>query len=156
MNTQQRMDGHCEAVTESGCKIWIGHVDKGGYGKIWFNGKCTRTHRVAFEVANGEIPQGLHVLHKCDVRCCVNPDHLFLGTNEDNIKDKVKKGRTTAGMMLGELHPGVKYTETQVLKVKSMLKLGETHSNIECTTKVKKATISKIARGLQWRHLNVQ
>jgi hypothetical protein len=66
---------------------------KNGYGKIWINGKTKGTHRVAWELIYGSIPNGLNVLHRCDVPSCVNPYHLFLGTNSDNIKDAFRKGR---------------------------------------------------------------
>jgi len=70
------------------CHFWIGSVDRNGYGIVSYNRKSTRTHRVSYTIYRGEIPNGLHVLHNCDNRLCVNPDHLRLGTNTDNIRDK--------------------------------------------------------------------
>ena len=75
------------------CWLWSGSVTSAGYGDIQINYKRYSTHRYFYMKAFGDIPEGLHVLHKCDVRNCVNPDHLFLGTNLDNIKDAMKKGR---------------------------------------------------------------
>jgi hypothetical protein len=75
------------------CWIWIAATSKFGYGRFLFNGKNTAAHRVAWTIYRGEIPKGMFVLHKCDVRNCVNPDHLFLGTQDDNMKDCAKKGR---------------------------------------------------------------
>ena len=65
----------------------------GGYGQIYVRGKLVYAHRLSWVWANGKIPKGLFVLHKCDNRVCVNPDHLFLGTNKDNMQDCVRKGR---------------------------------------------------------------
>ena len=80
-------------VDDEGCFIWQKGKDTGGYGRIKINGKSKTVHRVAYETLVGEIPKGLHVLHTCDKRACLNPDHLFLGTNNDNVQDMVKKNR---------------------------------------------------------------
>jgi hypothetical protein len=80
-------------VTESGCHIWIGSEARGGYGQIKIHGKKQLAHRVSYAMCNGEVPASLDVLHACDVPCCVNPDHLFLGSDSDNQKDSVRKGR---------------------------------------------------------------
>jgi len=81
------------AHRENGCVEWTGARFATGYGVFRFRGKNARAHRVAWTLANGEIPQGIDVLHKCDNPCCVNPDHLFLGTDKDNHQDKARKGR---------------------------------------------------------------
>ena len=84
-------------VDKSGeCWLWTAYRNKGGYG--WFNGggKPMLAHRFSFEQANGLTPKGMCVLHKCDVRACVNPDHLFPGTYKDNGEDMARKGRCMA------------------------------------------------------------
>lgn len=79
---------------QSGCWHYTGFINKGGYGTIGFRGnRCFLAHRVSWILHVGEIPQGLFVLHKCDNRKCVNPDHLFLGTIQDNVDDMYAKGR---------------------------------------------------------------
>jgi hypothetical protein len=80
-------------VTEAGCWLWLGSVGKLGYGLVKRKGKSFSTHRVAYELFVGKIPAGKWVLHSCDVRSCVNPNHLFLGDNQANVTDAVKKGR---------------------------------------------------------------
>ena len=78
----------------SGCILWLLRVDDGGYGWACFhNTGETRAHRVSWVLANGPIPKRMKVLHKCDVPSCVNPDHLWLGTQIENIADMMKKGR---------------------------------------------------------------
>lgn len=108
-----------------GCHEWIGGCFDSGYGLIRVRGKNLRAHRVAWELANGEIPPKLMILHDCDNPKCVNPDHLFLGDNEANVKDMLKKGRQPKGIRNGRalLNP-VKVSEIR-----------EKHANKECQPK---------------------
>lgn len=76
----------------SGCWLWVGGWQRAGYGHMHYNGEIV-AHRVSAHLFKGGIPSGLHVLHRCDVRECVNPDHLFFGTHSDNMKDCARKGR---------------------------------------------------------------
>lgn len=80
-------------VTDNGCWEWQGSRCKSGYGHVSYLGKIKRTHRIYYELLNGKIPDKLFVCHKCDNPPCLNPDHLFLGTNQDNMLDALKKGR---------------------------------------------------------------
>ena len=82
-------------ITSCGCWLWLAACDREGYGKI-FDKQTQKTvgaHRHAWAVAHGPIPNGLCVLHRCDIPACVNPDHLFLGTRLDNARDRAAKGR---------------------------------------------------------------
>jgi len=80
----------------SGCWLWTGACVDSGYGVIRY-GKSLRAHRVSWQIHNGPIPEGMGVLHRCDVPCCVNPAHLFLGTDGDNVRDRDKKNRQARG-----------------------------------------------------------
>lgn len=93
---EAKFESRIERVTESGCWIWTGLLSNVGYGKIGVGLKTYSVHRYAYETYIGKIPKNLLVLHKCDNRCCVNPAHLFLGTQSDNIKDMYAKNRFRA------------------------------------------------------------
>ena len=77
----------------SGCRLWIGANRPSGYGRVVCGNKTLTAHRVAWETFVGPIPPGMDVLHSCDNPPCVNPDHLFLGTDLDNVRDMIAKGR---------------------------------------------------------------
>lgn len=76
----------------SGCWLWEGGVNPSGYGVLGIVGRNQRAHRVSFEEFHGPIPDGMQVLHRCDVKSCVNPNHLYAGTSQDNANDRVKRG----------------------------------------------------------------
>lgn len=97
-----------EKVDRSGgsdtCWLWTDGRNASGYGRVWMGGRRGRaimSHRFSWELHNGEIPDGLCVLHRCDTRHCVNPAHLFLGTKADNIADMLNKGRQPRGATHG-------------------------------------------------------
>ena len=103
----------------SGCWLWTCSVNKRGYGKL-FGVKKARVgkqsemaHRVSYQIYKGEIPEGLLVCHTCDNPCCVNPEHLFVGTHKDNYDDMRRKNRhTLPPLHSGETHPTAKYGES--------------------------------------------
>jgi hypothetical protein len=89
---RQRFDACVMPEPMSGCWLWIGTVLTTGYGQIYDHPRRRAAHRISWELHRGEIPHGLCVCHKCDVRSCVNPDHLWLGTHQDNNVDRARKG----------------------------------------------------------------
>jgi len=84
------------ATASSGCLEWTGRRDKDGYGRFWLADRMEQAHRVSWRLHSGAIPVGLSVLHSCDNPPCVNPAHLFLGTQADNVGDMIQKGRRVA------------------------------------------------------------
>jgi hypothetical protein len=108
---------------DSSCWIWNASYNGEGkrYGQIKVNNKMIKAHRVSYELFKGVIPEGKYVLHKCDNGHCVNPDHLFLGDQFDNMQDCVRKGRHANGK--GSLNNNSKLLETDVLFIKQNCKL---------------------------------
>ena len=82
---------------ESLCRVWLRSAGTGGYGMIRVSGKTLRTHRVAYEVWVGEIPAGLNINHHCDQVDCLEPTHLYAGTQVENVRDRGERGRTRTG-----------------------------------------------------------
>lgn len=76
------------------CWVWTGAIGKNGYGTLTVNKKFKASHRIAYELYKGEIPKGLEVCHTCDNTKCVNPEHLWVGTHSQNMRDKYNKGRS--------------------------------------------------------------
>jgi hypothetical protein len=121
-------------TTESGCMEWQNNCYPNGYGRLTFFGKAQSVHRVVWKIIKGSIPKGFQVLHHCDNPPCCNIDHLFLGTNQDNMDDKVKKGRHSH-----------KITEQNKQKIIRLIKKGLLYKNIAEEFDVHSVSISQIA-----------
>lgn len=113
-STAERLERNSIPEPNSGCLLWLGSYLDNGYGQMRA-GNTNTAHRVAWETANGPIPDGLHVLHKCDVRGCINVAHLKLGTRQDNMDDMVAKGRQQRGTK----HALAKLSPEQVRAIRS-------------------------------------
>lgn len=99
---EERFRSKIRKDNTSECILWTAAIDAYGYGAINGKGKMLKAHRVAWELAYGPIPEGLCVLHKCDVRNCVNVEHLFIGTDGDNVRDMLAKGRAVGNKKLSK------------------------------------------------------
>jgi hypothetical protein len=100
------------------CWEWFGRTNRKGYGIIRQDGLSVATQRASWRLHNGPIPNGMHVLHTCDLPWCVNPSHLYIGKNEDNIRDKVMRGRTAR--QNGAKNGQSKLTATEVAEIKAL------------------------------------
>lgn len=109
---KDRLEKYSEKITETGCQIWTGASQKGERGCLRNENKVVEAaHRLSFRMSRDlkEIPDNLFVLHKCDIGSCINPDHLFLGTQLDNIRDMDNKGRRVNWYPSGNLNPNYKH-----------------------------------------------
>ncbi len=132
------------------------HAMKDGrYGVFTADGRSYAAHRVAWELTNGPIPDGMHVLHLCDNRPCCNPRHLFLGTHQDNMRDRNEKGRQARGEKTVHPHPGekngrAKLTSEQVVEIRQRRSAGEYLKVLSADYGVSLGQIGHIARGDSW------
>lgn len=134
-----------------GCWLWTAFKNRAGYGMIGSVGHAVLlAHRASWEIHFGPIPTGLFVCHRCDVRACVRPDHLFLGTAAENNSDMNEKGRSRYAT-LGELNPSSKLTESQVVEIRNS---SETQRALAAKHGVSKALIYAIRKRLSWRHVS--
>ena len=143
----ERYDAYTMPVPFSGCWLWIGSVTKKGYGCFCIKNKLYRAHVASYKYFKGET-NGLNVLHKCDTPLCVNPDHLFLGTHADNIKDMDNKGRRKT--VRGEAHGGSILTQQQVEEIRSFPKGRGTGVFLSKKYGVSNQTISHVRSGFRW------
>lgn len=134
----------------SGCWIWLGGTNAKGYAHLRYNTKMMRGNRFAWEAFKGLIPDSLLVLHRCDNRLCVNPEHLFLGTDLENAKDRDAKGRHITQTPRGSRHGRSKFRPSDIITIR--------HSSETCTALAQKygvtpAAIRFIKRRINWKHI---
>lgn len=148
-STTKRFWSHVEK-TDS-CWLWTASVDGRGYGQLTILGHRYTASRRVWQLCVGEIPPGLFVLHKCDIRRCVNPDHLFPGTQKDNMQDCISKGRNRYITHSGEENGHSKLKTQDVVFIRQMSKKGKLGKFMAPWFGVSQATISKVIRGETWR-----
>lgn len=151
----------------TGCWIWNKRVNNSGYGSAWFNGKNHPAHRASWMHHNGEILNGLWVLHKCDVRPCINPEHLFLGTQQDNIRDMHAKGRgctknnhytrkrLAAGILYANVASQTALTKDKVILIKRAHAAGIPIRLLGRALDCAQQTIQAVVRGETWKHVTI-
>jgi hypothetical protein len=141
-------------LDETQCWEWGGKLDTYGYGYICNNKKTLKAHRVSYEIHYAEPLNGLHCLHKCDNPSCVNPLHLFAGTNLDNVRDKVKKGRCYTGNQKGQNNGASKLKDNDVKTIRKLYNTGSyTTVNLGKMYNVHRSTISYIINNKTYKHL---
>lgn len=134
----------------SDCWIWRGHVDDVGYGRFPYRGE-NKAHRVSYVMHKGEIPEGHLVMHSCDNRQCVNPNHLSIGTQKENMQDMARKGRGKSPALNGEKNPMSKLTTDKVSAIRDLCANGHTQSKVAKEFNVSPMTVSRIVRKELWK-----
>ena len=134
----------------SGCWLWMGTCNEFGYGRVFYNGKSQKAHRVSYVLSGKTIPEGLGLLHSgnCKGKAnCVNPSHLTPGTAKDNRNDMIRDGTIPRG----EKNPQAKLTAAQVLEIRAIM--DKTRGEIAEIYNVAKPTIGKIINRKIWTHI---
>lgn len=157
-------------VKTSSCWLYAGGKDKDGYGVVRIRGgsasarrPALKAHRVAYELAYGPIPAGLHIRHACHVRHCINPAHLSVGTNADNVGDMMRAGRQSKGAAKaaamagvtarGEAHSFAKLTAADVRRLRERRAKGATYYELGREFGIAYQTAFRVAKGQSWKHV---
>lgn len=135
---------------KDGCWDWVGYRDPNGYGRLNVNGRPVLGSRISYMLHYGDIPKGGVVCHKCDNPQCVNPEHLFLGTQADNVADMHAKGRARKRALKGEAHHAAKVTEVIVREVRGRI---EPTSYLADLYGLSRTTIDDIRKRRSWAHV---
>jgi|JI10StandDraft_1071094.scaffolds.fasta_scaffold483116_2 hypothetical protein len=147
MSVADRLAFYSLPEPNSGCVLWTGSAIPSGYGNLRVDGKSLLAHRLSWQEQNGPIPNDMHVLHRCDVPACINPDHLFLGTDQTNSDDKVSKQRQSRGERAGT----AKLTAADVLAIRAA---PGTNRQVAKVYGVDNSQVSRIKRGHYWAHVS--
>lgn len=140
-----------DELDENGCLLWLGGRMGGGYGQIWAHGRTYAAHRFAYEQFVGPIPRGMNVCHRCDNPACVNPGHLWLGTQKENLADAFAKGRRR--FAAGEKAARAKLTAEDVRSIRLQVREGRRQDALAKEFGVTGGCISHVVTGRTWRHL---
>lgn len=152
---ETRFDSQVEMDPNGGCWLWSGATSEFGHGRFSVKYQPIPAHRFAFERANGPVPPGLNICHHCDVPQCVNPAHLFAGTQADNVADMMRKGRYVRGRWpKGSECRHAKLTEGEVKEILTALSAGRTQRDIAGRYGISQTMVGYIGRGVSWRHVS--
>ena len=148
-NTEQTLWDRSVKI-KNGC--WeYSPINIDGYGRMWYKNRAHPAHRLAYKFYNKcSILKNIKVCHSCDNRCCINPDHLFLGTQKDNMDDMTNKGRDRR---TGEQNGSSKLTEKQVLRIRKLHKKGFLQKTLAKQFSVDKSSIGFIVNRKTWKHI---
>jgi hypothetical protein len=147
-----------EQISVGNCWLWKGALSSNGYGSYWLGPRGKRkwytAHKASWILHKGPVTGGLNVLHRCDNRACVNPSHLFLGTQSENIKDMVSKKRGNyENRARGTLNKASKLKDSDIPKILEEYTLGENKSALSRKYGVTRRAIHLIIENLTWKHV---
>lgn len=138
------------------CWLWTATKNNKGYGMFTISALIGKevAHRVSYKLSKGPIPRGLFVCHECDTPACVNPKHLFLGTNRDNMRDMVAKGRAGKGPgFSGDTHPSSKFTSNQITEMRKAYVGGQTATSLAEQFGMDRSAINDVLGGRSWKRI---
>lgn len=141
----KKLEAYSQVDVKSGCREWTGGKDKRGYGRMATGGgKKVSAHRLSFQVHNQcDVPDHLQIMHTCDNRACINPDHLVMGNHKANMHDMKVKERAASGSK----HPSSKLTEEDVINIRFLGRLGWASEDIGVIFGISRSTARKVVTG---------
>lgn len=163
-NLQDRFADKCEPVPWIGCVIWTGATNADGrYGTMRFGDKNHQAHHIAWEIKHGPVPDGMNVLHKCDCGLCVNADHLFIGTQAENVADMIRKGRKNIGRSglpgipknQGEKNSAARLNAATVFGIRKQYEIVKNKAELARVFGMSESQVRRIVTGQSWRHLGL-
>lgn len=137
-------------VNGAGCFEWQGWRGSGGYGELLVDGRQKKAHRISYEAFRRPIPPGVNVCHHCDNPCCINPSHLFLGTQLDNMRDAAEKSRMRHGSAAGN----AKLNDAMVREIVGRYGSGESIASISREVGISQGVVKRVIRGEAWSHVD--
>lgn len=146
--TKDEFMSKVEQIAGVDCWLWKGCIARDGYGLAWIKGKRFQAHRLGWTFFKGAITNPM-ILHTCDIRSCVNPDHLYSGTHAENMTDRKVRNRTAKGSKISSSI----VNESQVLQIKGYLKIGMPYRQVADLVKTTYDVVRDIARGRNWQWL---
>ena len=140
------------------CWEWQGTICSNGYGSTHLFKHWTRwAHRVSYLLSKGDIPPGKEILHSCDNRRCINPEHLSVGTRKQNMLEASKRGKLTHwDRPRGELNASSVYTEALIREAYLRVKSGQPQERVISELGITKVTLKRVIKGKSWKHLNIE
>lgn len=148
---QERFDAKWTPEPNTGCWLWIGVVS-GRYGRMKFNGRMTQATHISLDLNGVQVNSGMHVCHRCDTPICVNPAHLFCGSQIDNMMDRSAKHRTARGTKNGS----AKANDEMVKMILQKRALGVTQLELAKETRLGLSTVGHISIGRTWKHVSLE
>lgn len=149
LTVAERLEFYSMPEPNSGCTLWLGPISSTGYGRMYQAGREIGAHCVAYEFAKGPLPEGMFVCHRCHLLSCVNPDHLYAGTHDDRMANRVARGNH----MFGERHGRAKITEAEALFIKEA---PGKQGDIAAKFGISQAGVWAIKAGVNWKFLQPQ
>jgi len=151
----QRMLIERSVVDSKGCWNWTWYKDPNGYGKVTIDLRTWLTHRVSYIVFKGEFPDEMFICHHCDNPSCINPDHLFVGTMSDNMKDAYDKGILRPSHLFKKGEPNInrKLDDDQVREIRRLMSLGYQQKQVAKMFKIAPATVMRITKNIMYKEV---
>jgi hypothetical protein len=151
---KEKLLSRSEKDPETGCLVWQGAQSTFGHGHIVINGVQMLTHRLSYELHEEEIADGMQINHKCHNPACINPEHLYMGTQKENVNDAVEEGSYVSNFGVGEGHIHSKLCEQDVIEMREKYETGDyTHEELADEYGVGVNTAGEAIRGVTWSHV---